>query len=109
MKIWTLDEALQCAERELKRRRERYPPMVKAGKLELSESEYEIAAMQYVCDVIKDRIITRDGYPVPESVKVSSCNSSTETVSQMPFPLKIEDLKPEVQEGLGFSDAYQYR
>lgn len=108
MKIWTLTEALQCAERELKRRRERYPPMVVAGKLGSAESDYEIAAMQYVCDVIRDRIITRDGYPETESC-IKATGSGDEAVSQIPFPLKIEDLKPEVQEGLGFSDAYQYR
>lgn len=95
MKIWTLHEGLDCAQRELNRRRERYPAMVKAGKLSSSDSEHEIAAMQYVCDIISDRIRDREGYVSPPSV------IPADIVSQRPFPLKIEDLKPEVQEGLG--------
>jgi hypothetical protein len=75
--------------------------MVKAGKLGASESEHEIAAMQYVCDIILDRIRDREGYASPPSV------IPADTASQRPFPLKIEDLKPEVQEGFGFTDAYQ--
>lgn len=60
-KIYRLEDALNCAERELKRRVTVYPPLVAQGKLKKDKADWEIDHQQYIVDIIKARIKYHEG------------------------------------------------
>jgi hypothetical protein len=61
-KFWTLQEALDVAERELKRRESVFPSLVRQGKLSQEKADYEIAAQRYIIQIIEARIHAHEGY-----------------------------------------------
>jgi hypothetical protein len=61
-KFWTLEEALDVAERELKRRATVFPALVRQDKLSQEKADYEIAAQKYIIQIIEARIHAHKGY-----------------------------------------------
>jgi hypothetical protein len=61
-KFYRLEDALDCAERELKRRKSVYPAMVTQGKISQDKATWEIDHMQYIIDIINGRIHAHQGY-----------------------------------------------
>lgn len=55
-RLYRLSDALDCAERELKRRQNVYPVMVKQGRLSQARATWELEHQQYIIDIIKGRI-----------------------------------------------------
>lgn len=47
-----IDTKIECAKREVKRRKKFYPYMVKAEKLTQEEADFEIATMQEILETL---------------------------------------------------------
>jgi len=61
-KFWTLEEALDVAERELKRRIAVFPALVRQDKLTQEKATFEIEAQKYIINIIEGRIHAHKGY-----------------------------------------------
>lgn len=55
-KFYRLEDALDCAERELKRRKSVYPAMVTQGKISQEKATWEIDHQKYITEIIAARI-----------------------------------------------------
>lgn len=61
-KFYRLEDALDCAERELKRRLTVYPAMVTQGKISQEKATWEIDHQKYIVQIIEGRIRAHKEY-----------------------------------------------
>ena len=54
--FFTLQEKIDCAKRELQKRRTYYPRMIHEGRLSEEKAKYEIACMESIVETLQNQL-----------------------------------------------------